>query len=243
MTSNNVVKALATIATGPMSQLLDSSLQTLRPFAARHGYDLVVGHGECEDRPPAWGKVLLIRDLLSLYETVLWVDADAVIVDIAKDPADEVPHGYFQAMVRHSFGDELIPNTGVWLMRQSELSRSFLDEVWARKEFTTDQWWENAAVIDLLGYSIRPTRPVALSQFTAGTFWLGSEWNSHIGIDGLVDCRIRHYAGWNNERRRARMRLDVAAANDRRAIALGHTLAWKVRSLRARLRMLASKLG
>ena len=92
-------KAIATIATGPAAELLALALPRLQEYAERHGYDVVIGNGEAEGRAPAWAKVRLIRRMLDSYDLVLWIDADALILDTTRDIADEVDPQLWQAMV------------------------------------------------------------------------------------------------------------------------------------------------
>jgi hypothetical protein len=139
---------------------------------------------------------------------VFWLDADAIILDDSMDPADAFPAEAFQAMVRHHSTAEVCPNTGVWLLRDCEATHKFLNEIWDHERFIHDPWWENAAVIDLLGYSLRPTKPQRESEWLSGTHWLANEWNSHVGWNGLVPARIRHYAGVSNSLRLTNMTVD-----------------------------------
>src|SRR4051812_34128689 len=78
-------KALATIATGPAADLLALTFPTFLEYAARHGYDLIVGHDGEHDRSAAWGRVPLLQKLLQTYEFVVWLDADLVILDTKPD--------------------------------------------------------------------------------------------------------------------------------------------------------------
>jgi len=204
-------KAIATIGAGPMGAVLDLSAQTFRRLAEVHGYDVVIGSGDdAEGRPAPWGKITLIRRLLASYDLVLWLDADTVVLSFDRDPVDDLPADCFQGLVQHTRGDELIPNTGVWLVRSEPRTFEFLDEVWGAEQFIDDMWWENGAVIDLLGYTLRPTRPSRPSPWLDGTAWLDDTWNKHIKISGLVPARIRHYVGQSNWYRVKRMKVDLA---------------------------------
>jgi hypothetical protein len=204
-------KAIATIGAGPMGTVLDLSAQTFRRLAEVHGYDVVIGNGDdADERPAPWGKIRLIRRLLAYYEVVLWLDADTVVLSFDRDPVDDLPAACFQGLVQHRRDDELIPNTGVWLLRSEPRSFEFLDAVWNADEFIDDMWWENGAVIDLLGYTVRPTRPSKPSPWLDGTAWLDDTWNKHIKISGLVPARVRHYVGQSNWYRVKRMKIDLA---------------------------------
>jgi len=205
-----VRKVLITLGVGPMRRVLDQSLPTFEWFAQRHGYNLIVGDVEANfDRPVPWAKISLIRSALRSYDLVLWIDSDAIVLDDSFDPAELLPDSAFQAMVQHQSSTETCPNTGVWLLRRGSQTDEFLQLVWNSTEFIHDSWWENAAVMDLLGYSLRPAVRERDSPWYPGTYWLPNEWNSHVGWNGLVPARIRHYAGVSNSERVRNMRVDL----------------------------------
>ena len=193
-----VRKALATIGTGAMRPVLDQSLHTFRRFGERHGYDVVVGGEEAiEDRAPAWNKVLLLRSLLESYDYVLWIDADAIILDDSIDPVSLLGDGHYQALVRYRWNEEECACTGVWLLRNVEKAIAFLDAVWNGGEgYLRLHPWEQAAAMRLLGYSVDPDRFVAATEWTNGTLWLANEWDTIPAFTlkhRLVQCKIRHY--------------------------------------------------
>jgi hypothetical protein len=195
-------KVLATIGSGPAAPVLEQALSTIRPYARRHGYEVVIGEGDSQGRPPAWAKVPLIGSLLQEYDEVLWLDADLVILDGSVDIAAVVPDTAFQALVEMQSDGHRVPNTGVWFLRASERAQDFLAEIWASTDFINHKWWENAAAVHLLGYELDPGRgPVADSIWMSGTHWLPEEWNSLTIAHGLGPARIRHYASTDNKRR------------------------------------------
>src|SRR5215213_1296778 len=145
-----------------MEPVLDQALPTFAEFAQRHSYDVVSWrtNEHARGRPPSWGKVRLLRGLLDRYDLVLWLDADAIILDSSVDPADLLAPDDYQALVcLHQFGQEF-PTCGVWLLRSTPKAKAFLDAIWAKEEYVHDRYWEQAAALDLLGYSIRPANLV-----------------------------------------------------------------------------------
>jgi galactosyl transferase GMA12/MNN10 family len=206
-------KALATIGTGAMRPVLDQSLHTFRRFGERHGYDVVVGGEEMiADRAPAWSKVVLLRRLIERYDYVLWIDADAIILDDSDDPASLLAERHYQALVRYRYGDEECACTGVWLLRKVDKAIAFLDAVWDSGDgYLRLHPWEQAAAMRLLGYSVDPDRFVAATEWTEGTLWLGNEWDTIPAFTvkrRLTQCKIRHYARETNGVRRRQMRTD-----------------------------------
>jgi hypothetical protein len=189
-------KALATIGTGPLAPVLTLVLPTFAAYARRHGFQLIVGDGDADGRPPPWGKVVLLRRLLDDVDEALWIDADAVILDDTVDLTRDVAPDAYQALVRHVTHDGDMPNTGVWFLR-GQRGRDLLDAVWRREEYSHHRWWENAAALDLLGYSLDPpVRALRETPWVAGTHWLSPTWNA-IPPWIPLPCHIRHYAGWN----------------------------------------------
>jgi hypothetical protein len=220
-------KAIVTSGSGRFRRLLHYSRPTFERFAARHGYDVVVGSGGPAGRPPAWGKLTHVSDALQRYDVVLWIDADAMVVDDSEDPVDLFPARCAQALVRHRTPQGEVPNSGVWLLRAGPTISALLEQLWERTDLLDHPWWENAALCEALGYELtmRPAtdaerevsgaelgvsrcRLVTETSVLAATHWLGKEWNS-IPSDPSPRPRIKHYAG-----RRFDTRLD-AMARDR----------------------------
>jgi hypothetical protein len=209
-------KALATFGTGPASELLALALPTFVDYGARHGYEIIVGDGESGGRPAPWGKVLLLQRLLKVYEFVLWVDADALILDSMVDMETVIPGSAFQAfsVVTSVPGWGVCPCTGVWALRSCERSQRFLSEVWDQEDLTNHDWWEQTAVWRLTGWVLdRPFKKAQSSEWDDGTFFLDEEWDMIPMFPiGYAPGRIRHYAGWKSYRRRAfDMRTDLAS--------------------------------
>ena len=202
-------RALASIGSGPMGPVLELAVQTFERYADRHGYDLVIGDGDSFGRPPSWAKIPLLRQLLDEYDEVLWIDSDAIILDDSIDLSSVVPEGAYQAMglTRLPQGGRLL-NGGVWLLR-GERAKDFLDRVWELDRWNDHAWWEQRAVIELLGFD-ESGSVVETSPWLDGVHWLDDEWNVLEWIEGLIPCRIRHYSHRSNEFRRERMAIDLA---------------------------------
>lgn len=235
-------KVLATIGSGPMAAVLREALPTFRDFADRHGYRLAVGEGgDAPGRSPAWAKVPFIRRLLDDHELVFWIDSDAIILDGSQDPASLVPADSYQAMVLNRWQGFESPCTGIWLLRGDDRAKAFVDAVWAAADYHQEHPWEQAVAMRLLGYQVWPARPVADTEWSAGTTWLAEEeWGRIPILDPgrrLEPCRIRHYAATPNHIRRNQMRADRhaiaaregdgAAARWHRALALAGRARWR----------------
>jgi hypothetical protein len=200
-------KALCTIAHGDHRELLEIARPTFEKYADGNSYDLhIVEHRMVAHRPASWGKVVLLHELVQEYDLVLWVDSDALFVDPTRDVADELRPGRFLHLVAHRFGHERVPNCGVIAIRGGARSRRFLECVWNQDDLVQHEWWENAAVLRLLGYRLeRPVRTARFSSWRAGLGQLDLAWNS-IPSDPSPDPVIAHFPGMSREARLDAMR-------------------------------------
>jgi hypothetical protein len=204
-----VRKALVTFAVGTHTDLLDLSLPAMGRYADWHGYDLLVRPPMMVMRPPSWHKITAVLHALQTHQEVLWVDADVLIVDDSVDLADEVDEHAWHAITRHHTREGEVPSVGVWLVRQP--MRPWLERAWTLTKYLHHRWWEQAAMLQLLGYRADPPpcRLVSPTELYLHTHWLGEEWNQlllqypdgdeplsparfvHVGPGSPVDWRIQ----------------------------------------------------
>jgi len=144
------MKVLTTFAFGDQSDLLDISLPTFRRYASLHNYHLYIPPSQpLFERPWAWAKIPLLISLLSVYDTVLWLDADIVVMDYTKDILDDCSDAPINLVVHYTEEGE-IPNTGVFIARRSAIP--IFEKMWDLNNFRkTDGWWEQAAFISVAG--------------------------------------------------------------------------------------------
>lgn len=190
-------KIICSIGAGPHAELLAISGETFRVYAERHSYDLCLRNDTVSGRPVSWSKIRLIETLLAKYDLVLWIDADAAVIDPLIDVATLLDRRELMGLVTHATpeGDDRIPNCGVWLLRRHRKTRRFLEDVWGATAYIDHKWWENAAVLDLLGYELEPSvRLVRSTPMYSLTRFLPTEWNS-ISVDPSPTPRIVHFAG------------------------------------------------
>lgn len=152
-------RAIITYAEGAHEELLEVALPTYKDFAHRHGYDLLTG-GTLTTLPPAWNKIPLLMGVLETYDEVVWFDSDLVVVN----PEEDFPpfmDDTLHSLVRHFAWDSEVPNSGVWRMRRVPRKGDFwmldlLREILALPVFTNHGWWEQAALMTLMGYTVPP---------------------------------------------------------------------------------------
>lgn len=128
------------------------------------------------DRPPAWKKLVCLAHALSEFDEVLWLDSDVVVAD-HDDIFEDFPDGKIHAIVEHKTDEGSVPNTGVWLCRRGILP--WLAVAAMRDECVHHKWWEQAAILHLLGYSVQDgqcSRHQETSLYLA-THWLDERWN------------------------------------------------------------------
>lgn len=175
-------RCIITYAEGAHEELLDVALPRYYEFAANHGYDLRVGVKAC-DLPPAWNKVYLLLEGLNHYDEVVWLDCDLVIVDTSEDfPKLERAH----SLVRHFEAYSEVPNSGVW--RLSQAAKPLLEAMLQLEVFRDHGWWEQAALMTLMGYTVPPEgseflatkcRCVRRTRWTEECQFIRVQWNSH----------------------------------------------------------------
>jgi hypothetical protein len=219
-----VSRTLVTFAIDGYRQLSDLSRPGQIAYARRHGYEPCTRPPRLRLRPPSWLKVTALLDALDLHEEALWLDADVVVVDGELDLADEVPADAWQALVRHHTPDGEVANGGVWLVRRP--MRGPLEQLWQLTRYLNHPWWEQAGLLDLLGYRHDP-RPVELAAPTdlyTRTHWLGLEWNSHEQNDRHPAPRFAHATAGDLDWRASVMRRHIARAAElaQRKGALSH---------------------
>ena len=216
------MKALCSIGAGAHEALLEISRPTFAEYARRHGYELIISTEIDPRRPASWSKVPMLREAVDAYELVLWIDADAVIVDASRDVADELEAPSELGLVQHRRGDDLIPNAGVIVVRGGDFARDLLDTLWGSTRYIHHPWWENAALLDAFGYELpgelepgrarriaarlrgRSLRLVRPSPFLERTQFLSAEWNG-VPHDRPEHPRIAHFPGVPLEERMREM--------------------------------------
>ena len=213
-------KVICTVGSGPFAELLAVSLPTFESYAQRHGWELVVERGDRSDgRPAPWAKIPLISELLGRYDLVMWIDSDAVIVNESVDLASECRWRKHLYLVehRHAPTGEVTANAGVMMFRAGRWAQHLLEAIWAQEDLITHRWWENAALMRLLGYRIdpQPAGPEHRTRWLRHVHFLDVAWNSMPHWDASPTPRIVHYASLPLEERRQRMLADVAAAGGR----------------------------
>jgi ADP-heptose:LPS heptosyltransferase len=198
--------ALITIDDEGFREIADRTVPSMRRYADAFGLQFFEFSAEAHGRPPAWAKILRIREILqSGFDWCLYVDADTMFVRFDQDIRDQIDKVHDLHLCWHDEGNSEIYaplsghfNTGVMAWRSSEWSLNFLDEIWHKEEFINHHWWEQAAVNSLLGYrSVLDPKisdaPVA--HHRAHVQPLSVNWNAVVGRTIAPDPVIVVFAG------------------------------------------------
>ena len=122
------------LATGRHRELMAQAAPSMAAYAQRHDLSVVLTSEPLNGtRPPSWGKLQLIRELMDSYEYVFWVDADAIIVDLDRDLLAEVDTAasdiWFARHPQDRDPEATVLNAGVFVVRSTDWSRRLLTEV------------------------------------------------------------------------------------------------------------------
>jgi len=128
------------------------ALKSMEKYGKKFKIDVIRYERKLSNRPPAWNKILVVKELLKKYDFVIWMDSDAVFVRFDVDIRKEIKKGKDFYISLIEFNGKVVPNSGFFITRRSKWSIDFLNRVWNKKEYIYHNYWENAAIIDLLGY-------------------------------------------------------------------------------------------
>jgi hypothetical protein len=206
-----VAKAICTIAFGPHADLLEIGRPMLEEYAERHGYEVIIRDEPQTTLTPPWERIPLIQGLLGRYDEVLYVDADAIFVDVSRDIFQALSPDRALGFVMHVSAGNMLPNAGVLAVRAQRPALDLLDAIWElRDSYQEHPWQEQMALCDLLGFAALPTKVMRLekpSMHLLTTQFLGVEWNS-VGLDQAPAPRIKHYPSVGHDERVSAMSRD-----------------------------------
>src|SRR5690606_29309398 len=118
---------------------------------------------------------------------------DVLIVSPEEDLASLVPEASLQSLTVHvNKTRSVVPNTGVWLVRTGMLP--YLAQAWEMTHHIHHPWWEQAAIIELMGYALRGiisaprTVPTVLYAVTC-------QLRSHLNADCANTTSLASLAG------------------------------------------------
>lgn len=151
----------------------------IEKYAKKYNADCKLIKFEETERPASWEKIPLIQNYLKEYDIVLWIDSDIVIINDSVDIFNLIQDDKIQYMVQHYVMDFVVPNAGMWMLKREMLE--YLDTIWNNNKYLNHGWWEQAALIELMGFEVSPYRadlknPTKLYHKTK---LLEQKWNHH----------------------------------------------------------------
>jgi len=126
---------------------------TIHGYAERHGYAALVSiYGETK-RAPSWYKLVQIQEAFNQgYDTVLWVDTDAIIVNFSITVESLLRPGKTFYHSNNWYG----MNCGVMILRDCIDVRRLLRAAWGQTHLIDHPWWEQAAIMALTSHGHFP---------------------------------------------------------------------------------------
>ena len=150
--------ALVTISTPNRISFSQYTLTSFRQYAEKWGYSFYF-----YQKPPAtsyniyWAKIRVMMDLLQegKHDWYVWIDDDIFITnpDIS---LEQLIHDYGKQAHFIIGAHKTCPvlendvNTGVFMVKNSEWSRNFLQQIWDIGEGKPKNYWEQTAVSELM---------------------------------------------------------------------------------------------
>ena len=171
-------------------------------------------------RPQSWNKIKLLQEEIKKGENefIMWIDADAFFYKDAKNILHELDSSHEIFLVNHycsvhkgsKFKNTILTinriNCGMMIFKVSQFSLDFLEKVWAKDKYINHVWWEQAAIMDIIGLKAEITNN--LNDNIGDDFYLkkikflSKEWNSIPSSNEIsnesVNPSIIHLAGINN---------------------------------------------
>lgn len=121
-------------------------------YCKKNGYDFYVLDKNLDiTRPLPWSKIVIIKKLLAEYKYVFWSDADSLIMNHEiriENLIDDIDDHDLHICLDNVSN---VINSGQFLLKKSKKSFDFLDDVYNCEYAIHHHWWENKAIIDLLG--------------------------------------------------------------------------------------------
>lgn len=111
-----------------------------KQYAALHHYDYIFLTDGFEDYPPYWAKVASVCKYLPHYQGILWLDTDAVVIDVHRKISDLFKDDESFVMCPDP---PLWPssfNAGVWAVRNTDTGRAIMQDWMVAYTGVSDQW-------------------------------------------------------------------------------------------------------
>ena len=212
--------ALLTISDDSFQAIAKRTFPSMRRYADAFGLEFITASPAQSDRPTSWAKIPRIREvLLSGYDYCICVDADTLFVRFDADIRNELVcekdlwlcwHGPENAEPYVDLAGHY--NAGVSIYRNCKWSMEFLNTLWSQTDFVDHPWWEQGALLHLLGHRKilgAPFDDINL-DYAEHVQKLPVDWNAIVGAIDAPDPILRHFAGRPLSRRIEGIDLEIA---------------------------------
>ncbi len=174
-------------------------------------------------RVQTWNKILQIKNEILKKENdyIMWVDADAFFLNDAQNILSVIDNKYEIYLSSHycsvfkgsNYKNTILTtnriNCGVMIFKVSNFCLEFLEKVWSKKEYINHFWYEQAAIMDLVGLKADITGNLNDNKgndlYLNKIKFLSKEWNSIPSFGAISSESIRpsiiHLAGIENDER------------------------------------------
>lgn len=135
----------------------DICASRIRQYCKVNNIDYFIFESEgLTSRPRSWDKLLFINYIFNSQfrysndSWVLWIDADAVIVNDGFNLEEQVIKNALPRGELVVVKDITSVNSGVMLIKSSEYMRKLLKQWWSMTGYVNHHWWEQGAFLDLI---------------------------------------------------------------------------------------------
>jgi len=139
--------AVTTLATDNLSYQKEI-FKNRREYCSMNGYTFCSYKKTLDNRPATWSKLKVMLDIFEteVFDWVLWVDSDAVIVNNNIKIEDLIDDDFDLLITEDCF----TYNAGVFLMKNTEASKRFLQECVDKEYHVGHPWEDQAAWVEVL---------------------------------------------------------------------------------------------
>ncbi len=143
---------LATLFTPEIAEYGEWSASVVRMYAERHGFKVEIRNDRLDkDRPASWSKLVLLEEIFDRdpeCEWIMWIDADAVILQPEVNMARWIDDA-FDFIVADDSPLSLF-NNGVFFVRNRGPVRELLRRAYAKEQYLHHHFWEQAALQEVV---------------------------------------------------------------------------------------------
>lgn len=173
---------------------------TVTYYALQHGMDSFLlplpGVPLAPHLPLSWSKLILIRHALTMYDTVIWIDSDCIIVDPYRDIRKAAASGFPVHVVAHTFKGRFLPNAGVMILKRTPQVFGLLEAMWSYRRSGRTVESDSAAFSHLIGYDpYRRNGFLGVTPYTKLVTFMDESWNKLHRQRHPANPAIVHFAG------------------------------------------------